>query len=150
MKIKSMINKIVDDNREEDMEKLSEMLEDVICELKEYNYDKYKCYKMKLYVLAYGCILNEEMAKEIVEKMTPYHEHWTLDEVISVKNDYGIRDKIRDIDMYVVMNSAYNDYKDLFDEDLDKYVEYTKLFILDEDAGEGKVYKYFTTIPKRD
>jgi hypothetical protein len=145
-----MIDKIIEGEDKKEMIDLSYMLEDVICELKEYDYNKYKHYKMKLYEMAYGCVLSEEMAEEIVENMKPYHEHWTMEQTNSVKNEYGIKDKIRDIDFYVVMNSAYNDFKELFDEDLDKYVEYTKLFILDEDAEDGKVYKYYTTIPKRD
>jgi hypothetical protein len=145
-----MIDKIVKEEDTKEMVDLSYMLEDVICDLKEYDYAKYKYYKMKLYEMAYGCVLNEEMATEIVENMKPYHEHWPLEQTTNVKNEYGIKDKIRDIDFYVVMNSAYNDFKDLFDEDLDKYVEYTKLFILDEDARDGKVYKYYTTIPKKD
>ena len=48
------------------------------------------------------------------------------------------------------MNSTYNDFHNLFDEDISKYVEYTKSFIKDEDAKEDKVFLYFTTIPKRD
>lgn len=47
------------------------------------------------------------------------------------------------------MNSAYNDFHNLFDEDISKYVEYTKSFIKDEDAVEDKVYKYFTKIAKK-
>ena len=47
------------------------------------------------------------------------------------------------------MNMAYNNYHDMFEEDLDKYVEYSKLFIHDEDAAEGKVYTYFMKIPKK-
>ena len=39
-------------------------------------------------------------------------------------------------------------YHELFDEDLGMYVKYTKDFIKDEDAKEGKVFTYFTVIPK--
>ena len=46
------------------------------------------------------------------------------------------------------MNSAYNDYRDLFDDNLDMYVHFTKKFINDEDAKEGKVFTYFMKIPK--
>jgi hypothetical protein len=41
---------------------------------------------------------------------------------------------------------AYNDYFELFGDELDKYINYTKLFIKDEDSKEGKVFKYFTEI----
>lgn len=46
------------------------------------------------------------------------------------------------------MNSAYNDYHDLFVDDIKMYTKYSKHFILDEDAINCKVYEYFTTIPK--
>ena len=48
------------------------------------------------------------------------------------------------------MNSAYNDFRDLFDKDIEAYARYTKNFIMDKDAKEDKVFLYFTTIPKRD
>jgi hypothetical protein len=47
------------------------------------------------------------------------------------------------------MNSAYNDYHDLFAENVDYYVKYTNNFIKDEDAVDDKVYYYFTMIPKK-
>jgi hypothetical protein len=45
------------------------------------------------------------------------------------------------------MNSAYNDYKNIFGEDLDIYIKYAKEFIEDEDGRDDKVFLYFTTIP---
>ena len=38
---------------------------------------------------------------------------------------------------------AYNDYHEMLEEDLDKYVMFSKLFIKDEDGKEDKVFKYF-------
>lgn len=149
MKIKKMIEKVIEDGSSEKMYKLNEMLNDLICDLKEKNYELYKEYKTCLYELAYGKILNEEMAYEIVEKMKPYGEHWTMEEIQQVKKQYGLSD-IKDIDFYVVMNSAYSDYCDMFGEDIDKYVEYSKLFINDKDAIEDKVYVYFMNIPRKD
>ena len=46
------------------------------------------------------------------------------------------------------MNSAYNDYNDIFKEDVGLYSRFSKDFIMDEDAVEDKVYYYFTMIPK--
>jgi hypothetical protein len=51
-------------------------------------------------------------------------------------------------DFFVVINSAFNDYRDLFGDDLSNYVKFTDEFINDEDAKKGKVFKYFTTIVK--
>ena len=48
------------------------------------------------------------------------------------------------------MNMAYSDYKDIFGDDVEIYVKFSKCFIEDEDAKEGKVYLYFKNIPKED
>jgi hypothetical protein len=148
-KIEKYIDKIVEKGIPEDMDKLSDMLEDLIYELKETNHKEYKHYKMCLYEMAYGKVLNEEMAHEIVEHMKPYGEHWTMEDTTGVKNQYGLSN-INEIDFYVVMNSAYNDYHEMFDEDLEQYVKYTKLFIEDKDAKKGKVFTYFMYIPEKD
>ena len=153
--IKKYIEKIVENNNPEDMEELSEMLEEVIYKLKDYNEKCYEKYKMKLYIMAYGKVLTEEMAEEIVEDMRPSGEHWNMETTSSVKNQYSIRD-ISDVDFYVVMNAKYNDNRDTVErfaeteEDrLDMYVSLTQDFILDPDAKEGKVFTYFIEIPKK-
>jgi hypothetical protein len=46
------------------------------------------------------------------------------------------------------MNSAYNDYYDLFKDNVEYYAKYAHGFIKDEDAVDDKVYYYFTMIPK--
>lgn len=46
------------------------------------------------------------------------------------------------------MNSAYNDYNDIFNDTVDYYARFSKDFIKDPDAVEDKVYYYFTMIPK--
>ena len=40
----------------------------------------YKEYKKELYELAYGKVILEDKAKEIVENMKPYGEHFKLEE----------------------------------------------------------------------
>ena len=97
--------------------------------------------------MAYGSTLSREMAKEIVSKMRPYRENWSLDEVKEIQQQYGV-DDIKSIDLYVVMNAAYNDYRDIFGDDIDMYIKYARDFIDDEDAKADKVFIYFTTIPE--
>ena len=87
------------------------------------------------------------MAEEIISKMQPYHMRWTLEETREVQNQYGL-DNIRDIDFWIVMNSAYNDYRDLFGDNIEMYARFSKDFIQDEDAKDGKVFLYFTSILK--
>ena len=124
------------------MEKLSNIMIDLIYDLKRYDEEKAHKYKMCLYKMAYGEVLSEEMAKHIVEEMKPEGEHWTIEQTTSVKNQYGFAD-IRDIDFWVVMNMAYNDYKDIFRDNIEMYARFSYAFIKDPDAKQGKVFRYF-------
>lgn len=145
--IKKMIQKIVNVGNIEEMEELSDILDEAICIIKKYDEALFEDYKMQLYRMAYGNTFNEEMAMKIVSKMQPYGEHWNLDETRNVQYQYGLND-IDDLDFYVVINSAFNDYRNMFNDNIDTYVKFTEDFINDEDAKDGKVFLYFTTIPK--
>lgn len=147
MDIEEIIQKVVDNGRIEDMEKLSDMLEDTMEIIEKYDKECYDKYLMELYKMAYGDILNIDMAEEIVSKMKPYGKRWSIQETEKIQDQYGI-DDIRSADFFVVLNSAYNDYRDLFEDDMQKYIKFTMDFIQDEDAKPGKVFLYFTTIPE--
>ena len=142
MEIKKYINKIVEEGTDEDMEKLSDMLVDLIYEMKRYDEEKADKYKMCLYKMAYGEVLSEPMAKKIVHDMKPFGEHWTIEQTNQVKNQYGYSN-INDVDFWVVMNMAYNDYNELFRDNLDMYAKFSNAFINDTDGKEGKVFNYF-------
>lgn len=146
MKIKEYIEKIVENGKDEDMEKLSDILVEIICNMKEYHYDKYKYYKTCIYELVYGKKISDEMREEIVERIG---EHWTIDETETMRSKYGYSDILPN-EFNVVMNMAYSDYANIFGDDLDLYIKFSKAFIKDDDAKEGKVYIYFNQIPKRD
>lgn len=143
--IRQYKDKIVENGNLEVMERLGDMFVDVMYKLKEYDKKCFEKYKMKLYVMAYGEVLTEDMAKEIVHDMKPYGEHWNIETTTGVKNQYGITD-ISDVDFYTVMNMAWNDYYEVFGEDLETYVKFSKAFIKDIDAKEGKVFRYFTKV----
>ena len=145
MEIEDYIEKIIKDGDIEEMHKLSEVLEDVMELLKEYDMDSYKKYEMCLYKMAYGCVLNREMAEEIVSKMKPYRMKWDIEQTKEIQNQFGL-DDIRPVDFFIVMNAMYNDYRDIFNEDVEVYARLTNDFINDEDAKEGKVFLYFTNI----
>ena len=72
MDIEEYIERIVDNGKIEDMQTLSDMLEDTMKIIKDYDKDCYKEMEMKLYTLAYGNNLNREMAEKIVKNMRPY------------------------------------------------------------------------------
>lgn len=147
MQIKNYLEKIIEKGDPKDMEELSVIFDKAIYKVKDCDpewYDK-KC--MKLYTMAYGKVLNEEMAENIILKMEPYHMHWTLEQTRQVQAQNGLNN-IRDIDFWIVMNSAYNDYHDLFEDNIDMYIKFAKNFIIDQDGKEDKVFLYYTTIPK--
>lgn len=147
MDIEEYIEKIVDNGKIEDMEELSDMLEDTMEIIKDYDKECYEDFEMKLYEMAYGNHLNKSMAQDIVNKMRPYGQRWSYEESRNLQEQRGIKD-IDSIEFFVVMNSAYNDYKDIFSEDIEGYIRFTIDFIKDEDAKEGKVFAYFTQIVK--
>jgi len=70
--IEEYIEKIVDNGKIEDMQELSDMLEDTMEIIKDYDKDCYKEMEMKLYKMAYGSHLNKSMAQDIVNKMRPF------------------------------------------------------------------------------
>lgn len=147
MEIKKYVKKIVDDGNTEEMYDLTDILIDVIEELCIYDKDLYNQYVLDLYKMAYGLSLTKEMAEDIVHEMKPFGERWSYDQIRDIQNEYGLDARTEDI--YIVMNAAYNDYKNIFNEDVQTYVRFAMDFINDEDAKKGKVFIYFTEIPER-
>jgi hypothetical protein len=80
--------------------------------------------------------------------MKPYGKKWELADTEGVRNSYGYSE-IRPVDFWIVMNSAYNDYHDLFEENVEWYAKFSKDFITDPDAIDEKVYCYFMKIPRK-
>ena len=76
MDIEDYIEQIIKNGDVEHMENLSEILEDIMELLKKYDEEKYNKYKMYLYKMACGNVLNRDMAEEIVSKMRPYGMRW--------------------------------------------------------------------------
>lgn len=145
MEYKTYINKIISSGNNEKIDALSDYMNYIVDMVGDREKEKVE---EKLYEIAEGKILNEEKAKEIIECMKPYGMKWTLADTEGVRNNYGLSN-IRPIDFWIVMNSAYNDYQDLFQDNVEWYVKFTKDFIMDEDAIEDKVYCYFMKIPKK-
>lgn len=104
MDIEEYIEKIVDNGKIEDMETLSDLLEDTLEIIKDYDKECYKDFEMKLYTLAYGNHLNKSMAEEIVNKMQPYGERFSFEETRNLQRQRGIND-IEEVEFYVVINS---------------------------------------------
>lgn len=145
MDIEEYIEIIVQKGRLEDMEELSELLEDTMEIIKDYDNECYKEMEMKLYKMAYGNHLNKTMAEEIVNKMRPYGKRWSIEETRQMQEQRGISN-VSDVDFFIVINSAYNDYQNLFGDNIEDYVRFTMDFIQDEDAKQDKVFLYYTEI----
>lgn len=142
MEIDDYIERIIEKGKPDDMYSLSDILVDVMEIIKETDKNKYEKYSMKLYRMAYGNNLTRELAEEIVSRMRPYGEKWSFNEATEIKEQYGLND-IKAADFYAVMNSGYNDYRDIFNDNTELYVKFTIDFIKDEDAKEDKVLTYF-------
>lgn len=138
--MKEYIRKIVELGKPEDMDCLSDMLVELLNYARENNSVDYKKYKSKLKGMAYDYQVDEELGHEIVEKMQPLGEYWSLDTIKSVVTN----DNHRIIDMYVVMNSLVNDYRDVINpEDAGVYIRLADAWIDDIDAKEHKIWWYF-------
>ena len=147
MEIEHYIRKIVDEGNRREMEELSDMLVEVVDLIKKYDEDCYKEYVMRLYKMANGNELTREVAQEIVRKMQPTGERWSMQDIQQIQRNYGM-EHIKPEDFYVVMNQGYNDFREIFGENIDHYVRYTEAFVNDEDAVADKVFLYFMTIPR--
>ena len=148
MKIRDYINKIIISGKQDDMEKLSNMLDILICDLKEEKPKLYKKYKDELYEIANGKILNEEMAYKWVNNMKPVGEHWTIEETTNAMKQMGYN--LNNIDFFVVANMMYNDYYDLVKEDEELALKLSYMWLNDEDSVKDKLYEYYKYIPKED
>lgn len=148
MKVREYIEKIGENRKVEDMQKLGDMLADIIYMMKESHHELYEKYKMKLYGMAYNYKFTRDFAEELVEDMKPRAEIWDYDTTTQVKNKYGLNN-ISPEDFYLVINSLGNDYGDVISiEEVDTYVKMAKAWIDDKDSKENKIWIYFTKIPK--
>ena len=138
--MKEYIKKIVQIGKPEDMECLSDILVDLLYEVKETNYDEFKKYKKKIKGMAYDYKIDEELAHEIVEDMKPLGEYWNRETVASVIGN----DNHSLCDMYVVMNSLVNDYQSVVNpEEVETYIKMAHAWLDDVDGKQNKVWWYF-------
>ena len=147
MDIEEYIEKIVDNGKIEDMEELSDMLEDTMEIIKDYDEKCYKDFEMKLYKMAYGKVLTDNMKREWVKKMRPMSK-WTEEEVKNIVSQYGF--EVPYMSAFVILNMLYSDMKSAFgdgndEESLKRYLRGTSDWYFDEDAkvdGEEKLFNY--------
>ena len=141
---KNYIKKILSSN---DEKKHEHLVKEICHIMKKLDEEEKEEAERAFYEISEGTVLNEERAGYLISNMKPYGKKWELSDTESVRTNSGYED-IRSVDFWIVMNSAYNDYNDLFKDDVGLYARFSKDFIKDEDAVEDKVYYYFSMIPK--
>ena len=97
---------------------------------------------LEIYITMFGEKLTADLAKYLVSKMLPYGQKWTSDEVAKL-----LKDTNTDISTnYYVMNMMFNDYYDLFKENVEQYIDISKLWLNDIDSigGDVKTFRYAT------
>lgn len=145
-KIKDYIRKIVDGGNREYMEELSDMLDKIICSMKEAHPKEYNKYKNELYEMANGKKITEDMAKEWVYKMNPVGEYWNIDETTNAMRQLNYN--LDPVDFYTVSNMMMNDYNDLVKNDETLALKMAKDWLNDIDAVDNKLYEYYKYITK--
>ena len=151
MEIREWISKIGENKKIEDMQKLGDMLAEIIYMTKDSHPEIYEKYKMCIYEIAFGKVLTKEMAEKWVKDMKPMAK-WDYDTTTAVKKQYGITD-IDDISFYVVMNMLYSDLSNVLGngdtpESLEKYITATKDWLNDTDVSSDKLYNYWRYLVK--
>ena len=127
---------------------IKDILDMLMCDIKDKNHDLYKHVKGELYEMAYGKKISEEMAKKWVENMKKVGMYWTLSETTNAMYDLGYdHDKI---DFFVVANMMKNDYENLTKDDDTLALKLAHDWLDDEDAQDDKLYEYWKYIIKKD
>ena len=142
--IKNYIEKIGEKRNIEDMERLGDMLSEIIYSTKESHPDLYKKYKLELYEMAYGKKISADMAEKWVKEMKPIGLHWTFEETTSAMQSLGYN--FDPNDFFVVANMMYNDYYDLVKEDEELALRLARDWLSDVDAKKDKLYCYWKYI----
>jgi hypothetical protein len=138
--MKEYIEKIVANGKQEDMDCLSDILVNSLYKIKEFDYNDFKKYKIKIKGMAYNYQIDDELAQEIVKDMKPLGEYWNMATIQSVISN----DNHRLCDMYVVMNSLANDYQSIISlDDTETYVKMARAWLDDIDGKTNKVWWYF-------
>lgn len=148
MSHREYIDKIIDSDSIEKMHSLKDVLIDSIDFIYKTDENKYHEIEDTLFEIVDGESIKFPEAIEIVQNMKPYGIHWEFNQTEQIRQDSGFND-IRPIYFFLVMNQGYNDFHDIWGDNIDSYIDYADCFINDEDAISNKVDVYFKTIPKK-
>ena len=128
-------------------ESLTDIIDMLMCEVRETEPELYKHIECTLYEDAYGKKISEEMAHEWVRSMQPVGMHWKHEETMEAMRNLGYN--LNPTEFFVVANMMYNDYFNLVREDEMLALKLAKDWLEDTDAKEHKLYEYWKHIIKR-
>lgn len=151
MDIENIINEIVDSGNVEHMHNLSDILEDILEIIKQYDEECYKKYEMELYEMAYGKKLTDKIKTEWVQNLQPSAK-WNIEEIEEIYSRYGIEMPL--YSFFVIMNMMYSDMEKILgtgndNDSLIRYIQASHNWYYDEDAintQESKLYNYWKYI----
>lgn len=135
-------------------EEIIDIIEMLMCDIKDKNYELYEHICDELYETAYGKKISDEMAEKWVNALVP-RAKWTKEEVESVATSSGLS-QIPINCLYVLMNMLYSDNSKIYGsgddtESIEKYIQGVKDWFFDQDLkidGEEKLYNYYKYIFK--
>lgn len=135
------------------MEKLLNVFDKHLSQLKEEHPEKYKDLEDCIYVIAYGYHFNEDMLNEVFEKMInddgTKAPKWSVAETSQVARGSGIVFKtFNEYDWNYTMNMIYSDYCTVLGDNVSSYVKMAEKFLNDKDGPEGKALKYAMCMKK--
>ena len=125
---------------------LADVADMLLDSIKESDPSFYKHAESVLYEAYYGKKLTRELAEKKIHSMKPHGMKWTYEQTNQVMIEHGMN--YDNADFWFVMNLMYNRYYPMYDEDLERYFEASRIFLDDENANEGKAYLYATKIFK--
>jgi hypothetical protein len=131
------------DGKTEEMEELTEMIDDFIEEVREHHPEKVKDFVMTVDLLL-NPYFTKETAKYVVSQMKnkdgSVGEHWDRDTTDKVLHSKGY--DFNPCDWYVALNMIYSDYYKSGRSD-ETYIEMAYDFLADEDAPAHKMKRYY-------
>lgn len=129
-------------------DKLSDIIDMLMCEIKENTPKLYDHIETELYESAYGKVVSKEMAINWVKSMKPIGMHWTMEETTDAMKSLGY--SCDSIEFFVVANMMYNDYYSLVNEDEELALKLAYSWLKDEDSKDHKLYRYWKNVIKKE
>lgn len=143
---KEIVYKYGRDGKTESMEKLTEMVDDFVEEVKEKHYDK-----VEDFLIQVDLLLNPHFTKysahyvvsKFENKDGSIGEHWSRETTDKVLESKGY--DFNPCDWYYVLNMMYSDYYKSGRSD-ETYIELAYDFLSDKDAPKDKAKRYYKSL----